>query len=129
MLENEAHAVAMLCRLGEIGVHISLDDFGTGYSTFSYIKKLPIHTLKIDRSFVSDIDSNRSDAAIVSAMIRMAQSLQLNIIAEGVETEEQRLLLDALDCPEMQGHLFSRALPAEELGKILERLNRRDGEE
>lgn len=128
MLQNEEHAIAMLRRLSEMGVQISIDDFGTGYSTFSYIKKLPIHTLKIDQSFVSDIDSNLSDAAIVSAMIRMAQSLQLNVIAEGVETEEQRLLLDALDCPEMQGHLFSRALPAEELGGILERLNRRNGE-
>jgi diguanylate cyclase (GGDEF)-like protein len=128
MLENEDHAIAMLRRLSEMGVQISIDDFGTGYSTFSYIKKLPIHTLKIDQSFVTDIDSNHSDAAIVSAMIRMAQSLQLNIIAEGVETEEQRLLLDALDCPEMQGHLFSQALPAEDLGKILERLSRRDGE-
>jgi EAL domain-containing protein (putative c-di-GMP-specific phosphodiesterase class I) len=118
----------MLRRLSERGVQISIDDFGTGYSTFSYIKKLPIHTLKIDQSFVCDIDSNRSDAAIVSAMIRMAQSLKLNIIAEGVETEEQRLLLDALDCPEMQGHLFSKALPAEEIGKVLEGLARERGE-
>jgi len=125
MLHNEEQTIAMLRRLGEMGVQISIDDFGTGYSTFSYIKKLPIHALKIDQSFVSDIGSNRNDAAIVSAMIRMGQSLQLNVIAEGVETEEQRLLLDALDCPEMQGHLFSRALPAEEIGKVLEGLNSR----
>lgn len=128
MLQNEEQAVTMLRRLSEMGVQISIDDFGTGCSTFGYLKKLPFHTLKIDQSFVTDIDSNLSDAAIVTAMIRMAKSLQLNVIAEGVETEAQRLLLDALDCPEMQGHLFSQALPAEEMGRILERLSRRGGE-
>jgi diguanylate cyclase (GGDEF)-like protein len=128
MVQNEEQAIAMLRRLSEMGVQISIDDFGTGYSTFSYIKKLPIHTLKIDQSFVTDIDSNRSDAAIVTAMIRMAQSLQLNVIAEGVETEAQRLLLDALDCPEMQGHLFSQALPAEEFGRVLAGLARKNEE-
>jgi len=127
MLQNEDYAIATLSRLSEAGVNISIDDFGTGFSTFSYIKKLPIHTLKIDQSFVSDIDSNQSDAAIVTAVIRMAQSLHLNVIAEGVETESQRCLLDALDCPEMQGHLFSRALPAEEIAKVLDGLNRRNG--
>ena len=128
MLYDEEQAIVLLRRLSELGVQISIDDFGTGYSTFSYIKKLPIHTLKIDQSFVSDIDSNQNDAAIVTAMIRMAQSLQLNVIAEGVETEEQRFLLDALDCPEMQGHLYSQPMPAVELGKFLERLLLRTGE-
>jgi len=128
MLHDEEQAIVLLRRLSELGVQISIDDFGTGYSTFSYIKKLPIHTLKIDQSFVSDIDSNQNDAAIVTAMIRMAQSLQLNVIAEGVETEEQRFLLDALDCPEMQGHLYSQPMPAVELGKFLERLLLRTGE-
>jgi diguanylate cyclase (GGDEF)-like protein len=128
MLQNEEQAVSMLRRLSEMGVQISIDDFGTGCSTFGYLKKLPVHTLKIDQSFVADIDSNLSDAAIVTAMIRMAKSLQLNVIAEGVETEAQRLLLDALDCPEMQGHLFSQALPAEDFAVILERLSRRGRE-
>lgn len=124
MLQNEDVAIAMLRRLSELGVHISIDDFGTGCSTFSYLKKLPVHSLKIDQSFVSDIDTNQSDAEIVTAMIRMAQSLHLNVIAEGVETEAQRLRLDAMECPEMQGHLFSQPLPAEELGKVLRQMQR-----
>lgn len=127
MLRSE-EVIATLRRLTDLGVQISIDDFGTGYSTFSYIKKLPIHSLKIDRSFVSDIDSNVDDEAIASAMISMAQSLRLNVVAEGVETEEQLRRLDSLNCPEMQGHIFSRALPAEELGRLLDKMSRQDTE-
>lgn len=128
MLRGE-DAIAILRRLSDLGVQISIDDFGTGYSTFSYIKKLPIHSVKIDRSFVSDIDSNINDEAIASAMISMAQSLSMNVVAEGVETKEQMKRLDSLNCPEMQGHLFSRPLPAEELSLLLDRMNRKNATE
>jgi len=122
-------AIATLRSLSDLGVQISIDDFGTGYSTFSYIKKLPIHSVKIDRSFVSDIASNVNDEAIASAMISMAQSLSMNVVAEGVETKEQLKLLDSLNCPEMQGHIFSRPLPAEELSRLLDGMNQPDRDE
>jgi EAL domain-containing protein (putative c-di-GMP-specific phosphodiesterase class I) len=103
-------------------VHISIDDFGTGYSIFSYIKKIPINTLEIDQSFIRDICSNLNDKEIATAVINMAQSLNLNVIAEGVETEEQRRLLESLNCSEMQGFFFSRPLPADDLSKYLDNL-------
>jgi diguanylate cyclase (GGDEF)-like protein/PAS domain S-box-containing protein len=124
MLRNEKAAVQTICRLSKLGVHISIDDFGTGYSTFSYIKKIPINTLKIDQSFISDICSNLNDEAIATAVINMAQCLNLNVIAEGVETEEQRNLLESLNCSEMQGYLFSRPLPADELSSFLDNLKK-----
>ena len=122
MLSNEDVTIVTLRRLADIGVHISIDDFGTGYSTFNYIKKLPVDTLKIDRSYVSDIDSNESDAAIATAVIEMAHSLSLNVVAEGVETEGQLKFLEALNCPEVQGYFFHRPLPPEELARLLANL-------
>ncbi len=119
MLASAENAIVTLQRLGELGVHISIDDFGTGYSSLSYIRKLPIHTLKIDQSFVSDITVNPDDASIAAAVITMARSLNLNVIAEGVEDEDQAILLDCLNCPEMQGYFFSRPLPAEEFPPLL----------
>jgi diguanylate cyclase (GGDEF)-like protein/PAS domain S-box-containing protein len=124
MLRNEKAAIHTICRLSKLGVHISIDDFGTGFSTFSYVKKIPINTIKIDRSFVSDICSNLHDEAIATAVINMAQCLNLNVIAEGVETEEQRNLLESLNCSEMQGYLFSRPLPADELSRFLKKLQK-----
>jgi diguanylate cyclase (GGDEF)-like protein len=114
MLQNVENTITTLQRLSDLGIHISIDDFGTGYSSLSYIKKLPISTLKIDRSFVSDITANPDDEAIATAVITMAKSLRLNVIAEGVEYEEQARLLDSLECSEMQGYFFSRPLSAEE---------------
>jgi EAL domain-containing protein (putative c-di-GMP-specific phosphodiesterase class I) len=122
MLRHEDAAVQTLCRLSRLGVHISIDDFGTGYSTFSYIKKIPINTLKIDQSFINGICSNLSDEAITTAVIGMAKNLNLNVIAEGVETEGQRKVLESLNCMEMQGYFFSRPLPAEELSNFLDNL-------
>jgi EAL domain-containing protein (putative c-di-GMP-specific phosphodiesterase class I) len=124
MLRNEKAAIQTISRLSELGVHISIDDFGTGFSTFSYVKKIPINTIKIDRSFVSGICSNLNDEAIATAVINMAKCLNLNVIAEGVETEEQRNLLESLNCPEMQGYLFSRPLPSDELGRFLKKLQK-----
>jgi len=114
-------AVSMMHELASIGVRISIDDFGTGYSSLSYLKKFPIHTLKIDRSFVRDIPGNKDDAAIATAIIAMAHSLQLNVIAEGVETEEQLAFLRERECDEMQGYLFSKPLPAAEFTALLQR--------
>lgn len=113
MLQDVETVVRTLHRLSNLGVHISIDDFGTGYSSLSYIKKLPIHTLKIDQSFVSDITVNPDDSEIARAVITMAKSLRLNVIAEGVEAEEQMRLLYALNCSKMQGYFFSVPVSAE----------------
>lgn len=121
MLQNVDSTIKTLRRLSALGVHISIDDFGIGYSSLSYIKKLPINTLKIDKSFISDITSNPDDAAIATAVINMAQSLRLNVIAEGVENEEQAKLLKSLQCSEMQGFFFSRPLSAEKFPFILDK--------
>jgi diguanylate cyclase (GGDEF)-like protein len=123
MLQNVEITITTLRRLSDLGVHISIDDFGIGYSSLSYIKKLPINTLKIDQSFVSDITSNSDDAAIATAVITLAHSLGLNVIAEGVEDEEQAMLLDSLECTEMQGFFFSKPLSAEEFPLLLRKLH------
>jgi len=114
MLHDVEAAIRTLRRLSDLGVHISIDDFGTGYSSLSYLKKLPIHTLKIDQSFVSDITVNPDDAAIARAVITMAKSLRLNVIAEGVEVEDQMKFLYSLNCSKMQGYYFSTPVSAEE---------------
>jgi diguanylate cyclase (GGDEF)-like protein len=123
MLQHVDNAITILRRLSELGVHISIDDFGTGYSSLSYIKKLPINSLKIDQSFVSDITINPDDAAIAMAVINLAHNLKLDVIAEGVEFEEQAVLLNALHCTEMQGYFFSRPLSAKEFPPQLLKLH------
>lgn len=127
MLQNIENTIGTLHRLSQLGVHISIDDFGTGYSSLSYIKKLPISSLKIDQSFVNDITTNKDDAAIATAVITLAQSLNLNVIAEGVEYEAQARLLDSLDCSEMQGFFFSRPLCAEDFPRLLNKPQWRSG--
>ncbi|MFC6331893.1 EAL domain-containing protein [Paenibacillus septentrionalis] len=108
---------SILNDLKELGVRISLDDFGTGYSSLSYLKLLPIHKLKIDRSFIQDITSNTNDRAIVATIIAMAQHLHMDVVAEGIETREQLDILTENDCHKIQGYYFSKPLPAEEVEK------------
>lgn len=119
MLQDMDTIICTLRRLSDLGVHISIDDFGAGYSSLSNIKKLPINTLKIDRSFVCDLAVNSDDAAIATAVINMAQSLRLNVIAKGVEAVEQINFLSSVNCHDMQGYYFCRPLPAAELSPYL----------
>jgi EAL domain-containing protein (putative c-di-GMP-specific phosphodiesterase class I) len=97
-------------KLAAIGVRLSIDDFGTGYSSLSYLRQLPARQLKIDRSFITDLETNSDARAIVSAVINLAHVLDLSVVAEGVETEGQRRILEELECDELQGFFFSRPM-------------------
>lgn len=120
IMENVESSLATLQRFRALGVKVSVDDFGTGYSSLSYLKRFPIDALKIDRSFVKDILTNHDDAAIATAIIAMAQSLNLKVIAEGIETKEQLDFLSSRRCDKAQGYFFSIPLPTNEMTKLLE---------
>jgi EAL domain-containing protein (putative c-di-GMP-specific phosphodiesterase class I) len=117
LMQNIEEKAALLNRLGALGVGISIDDFGTGYSSLSYLKKLPVDSIKIDSSFVRDIEEDPNDEAIIKAILAMAHSLRLSVVAEGVETETQLNALKALGCDEYQGFFESPALPPAEFEK------------
>jgi diguanylate cyclase (GGDEF)-like protein/PAS domain S-box-containing protein len=119
LLENIEETIATMSALKEVGIQFSLDDFGTGYSSLQYLKRLPLSQLKIDQSFVRDIDKDISDQAIVRTIVAMAQSLELDVIAEGVETEEQRQRLLNKGCTHYQGYLFSKPVPIEQFEALL----------
>ncbi len=119
IMRSPDQAVAKLQALDRLGIRLSIDDFGTGYSSLGHLKRFPIRTLKIDQSFIQDITTDPNDAAIAQAIIALAESLQLKVIAEGVETREQLDLLRRYHCDEMQGYLFARALPPAELLELL----------
>ena len=119
LLENIEDAIATMGTLNEIGIQFSLDDFGTGYSSLQYLKRLPLDQLKIDQSFVRDIATDSSDKAIVRTIIAMAQSLGMAVIAEGVETEDQRHLLLKNGCIHYQGYLFGKPVPLDEFEGLL----------
>ncbi|WP_328803443.1 EAL domain-containing protein [Paenibacillus silvestris] len=115
MMMDASVSRSILNELTESGIRISLDDFGTGYSSLSYLKLLPIHKLKIDRSFIRDITENNNDKAIVATIISMAQHLNMDVIAEGIETKEQLDILMDNDCKKIQGYYYSRPLPARDV--------------
>lgn len=117
-------SLAVLTQLHAMGVHIAIDDFGTGYSSLAYLKSFPVHSLKIDRSFIHNLDVNPSDKAITKSIIVLAQSLGLGIIAEGVETHEQLEYLRQQGCTKMQGYLCSRPVPLNELTALLQKAQR-----
>jgi EAL domain-containing protein (putative c-di-GMP-specific phosphodiesterase class I) len=117
LLKNVDENVAVLRKLGMLGTSLAVDDFGTGYSSLAYLKQLPIDTLKIDRTFVRDIETDADDAAIIKAIIAMAHSLDLRVTAEGVETQGQLAALRKLRCDQFQGYLLSPAVPADEFAQ------------
>jgi EAL domain-containing protein (putative c-di-GMP-specific phosphodiesterase class I) len=120
VLRDEDRIVAALADIQRMGVEIALDDFGTGYSSLTYLKRFPVDAVKIDRSFVRDLERDVNDAAIVSTVIAMAKSLHLRVIAEGVETEAQLAFLRDRECHEFQGYLISPPMPPEEFERFLQ---------
>ncbi|MEO8104330.1 MAG: EAL domain-containing protein [Betaproteobacteria bacterium] len=115
VMQNPERATELMDELRGIGIRLAIDDFGTGYSSLAYLKQFPVHTLKVDQSFVRDLPHNRDDVAITRAVIAMAHSLKMNVIAEGVERLEQLTLLEAEGCDEFQGFYCAKALPEDEL--------------
>lgn len=119
LVDDLEDCIRKLTAVRELGVRVAIDDFGTGYSSLRYLARLPIDTLKIDRSFVSMVTESPNDLAIVSAIIVLAHGLNLDVVAEGVETDEQRKFLRLLRCDQMQGFLFSRPVPKDTIEQML----------
>ncbi|MES2262242.1 MAG: EAL domain-containing protein [Pseudomonadota bacterium] len=119
LMENAQDTLKALHRLRNLGVRLSIDDFGTGYSSLSYLKRFPVDIIKIDRSFVRDVPQDADDAAIVTAIIALAHSLRLEVVAEGVETEAQLQFLQAKQCDLLQGYHLSPAIPAEQFAQLI----------
>ena len=123
MIQNIESAQTTIQHLRNMGIKSSLDDFGTGYSSLHHIKKFPIDSLKIDISFISNILNNTDDVAIVSAIIGMAHAMGIKVIAEGVENNEQLMLLKELECDQVQGYYISRPKPQEDASALLQEQN------
>ena len=120
-MDNAEEAITMFKRLRALGVQLSIDDFGTGYSSLSYLQRFPLNYLKIDRSFVSRMTETSDNAEIVKTIVTLAHNLGIKVIAEGVETEEQKRQLCALGCEYAQGYLFSRPVPPSSVMQLLQR--------
>jgi EAL domain-containing protein (putative c-di-GMP-specific phosphodiesterase class I) len=118
-LHDVEYTIRVLQQLKMLGVHLSMDDFGIGHSSLSQLKRLPLDQIKIDQSFVRDLVMDENDKSIVQTIIAMADSMKLEVIAEGVETEAQRAQLQALGCTLYQGYLFSKPLPLAEFEQLL----------
>ena len=125
VMEHTETSIRKLHGLHDMGIRLSIDDFGTGYSSLSYLGKLPIHALKIDQSFIMDMTEDKNARAIVSSTIFLAHKLGLEVVAEGVETEEQKDILQEWHCDELQGYLISKPLPADRFAALLEASGRR----
>lgn len=123
LMQSFDSSIAILNQLMDMGIRIALDDFGTGYSSLSYLRKIPIDTLKIDKSFIDNITSDQKEKSIINNTIEMAHSLGLKVVAEGVETKEQLLVLKERKCDYIQGYFFSKPLPADEVEKLFRKDN------
>lgn len=119
LLKTDALVEATLAALAALGVRVALDDFGTGYSSLSYLRRYRFDKLKIDQSFISDIETNTDSRAIVDAIIRLGHDLGMSLAAEGVETKAQYEILRTLGCGEIQGYLIGRPMPDEDLERFL----------
>lgn len=124
LMQDSEESVRMLQNIKATGARLSVDDFGTGYSSLAYLKRFPLDALKVDRAFISDVTTNSDDASIVMAIIGMAHSLKLKVVAEGVETEDQVAFLMRAGCEEMQGYYFSRPLPVADCTRMLQEKRR-----
>jgi EAL domain-containing protein (putative c-di-GMP-specific phosphodiesterase class I) len=119
VMSNPEESIKILNEISSLGLDLAVDDFGTGYSSLSYLKKLPISKLKIDQEFVRELPHDEDDVAIAKAVIALAKSLNLDIIAEGVETQEQKKFLIENGCKNIQGYFYSRPMPADEIEELL----------
>jgi len=119
VMDNPAQMITVLTDIKKLGVRLAIDDFGTGYSSLAQIKNFPIDTLKVDRSFIHNLSQDSENQAITKAIIAMAKNLNLTVVAEGVETQEQKDFLRGLICDEMQGFHFSRPIAADQLAFLL----------
>jgi EAL domain-containing protein (putative c-di-GMP-specific phosphodiesterase class I) len=123
LVTQQGVTLERLRQLRDAGFRLALDDFGTGYSSLNYLKRFPVHELKIDRSFVREVESNRHDRAIVAMLVALARELDLELVAEGVETAGQASRIQALGCPVIQGYYFSKPMPADDFAALLRRPN------
>jgi EAL domain-containing protein (putative c-di-GMP-specific phosphodiesterase class I) len=119
IMSNVEQAIAKLREIKGMGVRLAIDDFGTGYSSLAQLKRFPIDTLKVDRSFIRDIPENSEDKAIAEAIIAMGRTLGVTVVAEGVETAEQQKFLSGRGCEEMQGYYFSKPSHADQFARLL----------
>ena len=118
-MENTERTLRILSELGAMGVRLAIDDFGTGYSSLAYLRRFPIHKLKMDQSFVRDLGTTEGDVVIAQAIVNLGRNLHLEVVAEGIETADELSALRAYGCETMQGYHFARAVPAEEIVRLL----------
>jgi EAL domain-containing protein (putative c-di-GMP-specific phosphodiesterase class I) len=121
VMEDISEAIAIMKEIKDLGITLAMDDFGTGYSSLSYLKKLPFDTLKVDMSFIKDMDESEINTSIVKTIIELAHTLKLQVVAEGVETKSQAVALREMGCDVMQGYLFSKPLDNDDIAVLLKR--------